>query len=441
MDTFCPLPWISLSLRNNGQYRLCCPAGQSEDKGLLRSDDGRELRAATDAIEDARNSGLAREARLSMLRGEWPSACKRCREEESSGVTSRRTIEREIWKSRFGFEDARGITAADGSIGGVPVRHMDLRFGNRCNLKCRSCNPTESAKWLGDHFEVWGPSYDESTYKVTIRKNGGEFTPSPNLYDWHDAEGFWTELERQLPTVELIYFAGGEPLLIERHFEFLEKCVAHGRAGDIVIEYNTNLTLLPERALRLWRKFKRVQFGVSVDGVGAVNDYIRHPSRWETVERNLHALDRAPGNFVIWLATTVMAYNVLHLPELLIWKMRQGFARVNANPDFPLICPHPLHGPPFLNIQMFLPEEKARIENRLREELPRVLREIDRTYSGAMRAAACKQAEEIFSSYIGFMKAKDLSRYREKFAYYTNRLDQLRGQTLKEAVPELFSMM
>jgi MoaA/NifB/PqqE/SkfB family radical SAM enzyme len=440
-ETFCPLPWISLSLRNNGQYRLCCPAGQAEDKGLLRASDGRELLADRDSFASARNSELARAARVKMLNGEWPSTCKRCIEEESAGVKSRRVVEKEIWKNTITLERARALTAADGSIGDLPVAHMDLRFGNRCNLKCRSCNPTESSKWLGDHYEMWGPEYKESTYKVTIQKQDGQYSVSPNPYDWHDSEKFWQEIESRMDGVKLVYFAGGEPLLIERHFEFLEKCIQSGRAKEMVLEYNTNLTLLPERALRLWREFERVQFGVSIDGVGAVNDYIRHPSKWENVERNLHILDSAPGNFVIWIASTVMAYNVLHLPELLVWKIRSRFARVNNNADFPLICPHPLHGPPFLNIQMFRPEEKARIASRLREDFERVFNEIESAYAGDMKIAAHRQAREIRDGYIAFMNAKDLSQYREKFDFYTKSLDRLRNQTLSEGAPELGAIL
>jgi hypothetical protein len=442
-ETFCPLPWISLSLRNDGQYRVCCPANQSEGKGLLTADDGRALRADSDFYAEVRNAPLMRSVRRAMNRGEWHSSCKRCFDEEKSGVKSRRLIEKEIWKERITAEQAYPLTHADGTLNGVPVQHMDLRFGNRCNLKCRSCNPTESAKWLGDHFEIWGPSYNESTYKVTIEKGAdGEFSVTPNPYDWHDSPFFWRELETHLPAVKLIYFAGGEPLLIDRHFEFLEKCVSSGRAGEITIEYNTNLTLLPKNALELWRKFKKVHFGVSVDGVGRVNDYIRHPSKWENVERNLRILDQAPGNFVVWLAPTVMAYNILHLPDLLIWKMRQKFERVNSSLEYPLVSAHPLHGPPFLNVQMFLSEEKARIENRLREELPRVLSEVRLTYrrEPKMLAAAEAQAREILEGYIRFMWAADLSQYREKFAHYTRALDRLRGQSLEEALPELHSI-
>ena len=38
----------------------------------------------------------------------------------------------------------------------------------------------------------------------------------------------------------------------------------------------------------MWKHFKQVNVGGSVDGVGAINNYIRQsPSKWEQVTKNI----------------------------------------------------------------------------------------------------------------------------------------------------------
>jgi sulfatase maturation enzyme AslB (radical SAM superfamily) len=90
-------------------------------------------------------------------------------------------------------------------------------------------------------------------------------------------------MEQEIPTIERLYIVGGEPLLIDQHYEFLQKCIDAGRSKSIVIEYNTNITNIPERAWNIWKHFERIQIGMSVDAVGPINDYIRNPSKWHKI--------------------------------------------------------------------------------------------------------------------------------------------------------------
>ena len=75
----------------------------------------------------------------------------------------------------------------------------------------------------------------------------------------------------------------GEPLIINAHYDFLQKCVDEGYASKLVIEYNTNITNVPQRAWDIWKHFKNVIVGVSIDGNKEVNDLIRFPSKWRMI--------------------------------------------------------------------------------------------------------------------------------------------------------------
>ncbi len=407
---------------------------------------GTPSRADLNGILSSRNSDLGRETRSKMLKGEWPNACIRCQTEEAAGLFSRRKIESNIWKGWMDLEKAKLVTDLDGTISheGSPIRHIDLRFGNQCNLKCRSCNPTESSQWLEDHLELWGNHYDESTYKVEIlRDDCNRISIHPNPYNWHESSFFWSEFQNIIPELRSIYFAGGEPLMIRRHYELLEICVEKGFSKNLTLEYNTNLTILPQKVLDLWSQFREVKIGVSIDGVGALNDYIRHPSRWPTFERNLDKLDRAEGNFSLWLAPTVMVYNILDLPNLMIWKLRKNFKRINNNPDCLFFSAHPLHRPQFLNIQSLLPSVKAKVESYLLASKQVIIREINSAFNEdpGLAERAEIQMNEIIGGYISFMNQRDLSHLNEKFWYFTSTLDRRRSESLSKVAPELAALM
>lgn len=435
---WCPLPWLGLNVRNNGDVRVCCNANVSENQGLVSKPDGTYYNLGKDNIDDFRNAELMKEIRLSMLAGEYHESCIRCKRESESGMESRADWERMIWQHRLDEDRARMLTNADGSIETEenPIKYMDLRFGNLCNLKCRMCGPTDSNMWYEDTVKLWGASYKDSGQTIKLVKNAkGKHQPDIDIYSWYENPLFWKDLENQIPVVERLYIVGGEPLMIDQHYEFLQKCVDAGRANKIIIEYNTNITNIPERAWNIWKHFERVQIGMSVDAVGPINDYIRNPSKWWKIEENMRKLDAAEGSFKIWWAATIQAYNLIHLPEMMMWKIQQNFKRINVDVKHKsVISPHPLHNPKFLNIKVFPKESKQWIENYFEEWKIRAETEIADPLN---RKHFCK----ILDSYIKYMWADDYSDELEKFWHYTKTLDASRKEDLKSVSPKTWELL
>ena len=141
--------------------------------------------------------------------------------------------------------------------------------------------------------------------------------------------------------------------MIDPHYTFLQKCVDKGYAKDIVVEYNSNLTNIPQRAWNIWKHFRKIGIGASIDAIGDLNRYIRYPSDFKTIWKNLEKLSTAEGNFSVWIAATINVYNVWELPEIIEHYLRNELPRINDDDVKPIISPHPLHGPQFLNIRMF----------------------------------------------------------------------------------------
>jgi hypothetical protein len=81
------------------------------------------------------------------------------------------------------------------------------------------------------------------------------------------------------------------------------------------------MSTLPPRVIDLWKNFKQVRVGASIDGYGKVLEYQRNPAKWNKLLKNLYTLDRSPPNIMGWLAFTVTAYNVNHMIDFMKWKL------------------------------------------------------------------------------------------------------------------------
>ena len=429
-NTFCPIPWNFQAIRANGDVRVCCQANVTKNQGVIRKEDGTAFNAGRDDLTVARNAELMRIVRKNMLDGEWSEECGRCKSEEDNGLVSRRSYENQQWP--MDLAKIRRLTALDGSINPeeFPVHYYDLRFGNFCNLKCRMCGPTDSNAWYDDWIELTGTSeFKDTSGIIQITKTDkGYHVPQ---FEWYNYEPFWTQLEKNMHNIEHVYFAGGEPMLIERHYDFLERCVEAGAAKNMIIEYNTNMSTLPTRVLNLWTKFKQVRIGASVDGMEAMLEYQRNPAKWDKTLFNLNKVDALPNNVISWLAFTVTSYNVLHMIDFMKWKLTEsGFKRINSSNRRPIITYHVAHHPKHLNIRVLPDEFKQTVVDRYTE----FLAWID---NGDFNEHVKRHAQEITKGVINYMQSDN---YHEKhwheFVKYTNDLDRIRQENIKDIEPE-----
>lgn len=428
-DTFCPIPWNFQAIRANGDLRVCCQANVTKNQGVIRKEDGTAYNAGRDNLVDARNTPMMKTMRLNMLEGIWNEECGRCKSEEENGLNSRRQYEQRNWK--LTVEEARAKTNQDGSIelDKCPVVYYDLRFGNFCNLKCRMCGPTDSSAWYDDWIALTGSNKfkdTSGTMEIVETKKGLQV----EAFNWPEYEPFWEQLEANIHNIEHVYFAGGEPMLIERHYDFLERCVENNAAKHIVVEYNTNMSTLPARVTNLWKHFKQVRVGASVDGYGAIVEYQRNPAKWDKILRNLHILDQLPNNIFSWLAFTVTAYNVNHMVDFMKWKLSEsGFNRINPSAAKPIITHHVAHHPKHLNVRVLPDKFKQQVTRKFEDFLIWIN---DNNYDKNI----VKQAEGIVKGVTSYMNSD--SYYQAEwnhFVKYTRGLDKIRGEQLVDVEP------
>ena len=242
------------------------------------------------------------------------------------------------------------------------------------------------------------------------------------------------QIEKNISHIEHVYMAGGEPMMIERHYEFLQKCIDGDHAKNIIIEYNTNMTNLPDRVLNMWTHFKQVRVGASIDGMGEVVEYQRWPLKWKSAYKNLQKLDDYAynnKNIIAWLAFTVTAYNVWHVPEFMWWKLKEsGFKAINTTKKRPIITHHVAHGPKRTNIKLLPADMKIQLREYYNEWIERFNNEDD--FDDNVK----KNAQSILSSVLKFADAEDLSDKLDEFVRFTKYLDKARKQSILDVAPQ-----
>jgi len=398
---------------------------------MLRKANGELYNAARDDLTESRNCDLVKRMRQQMMQGQWPAECVRCRTEEESGLNSRRVNEHKRWTLRKA--DVAAHTASDGAIdtAALPVTYYDLRFGNLCNLACRMCGPQDSTGWYDDYHRMENVSSFEDTHGLEhmYRVNGKWVSDS---YGWHGSDTFWAQIEANANNIQHVYMAGGEPLLIARHYEFLERCIANGAAKNMLVEYNTNLTTVSSRLLNLWQAFRKIQIGASIDGYGAVFEYQRYPARWDKVLHNIGKVDCSSDNITAWFAYTVTAYNVLHLPDFMRWKLEHsGLRKFNDDAIRPIVNYHVAHRPKELNIRVLPPQIKQLVTDKLDHFNDWVL-------TSNYPSTVVAQGMKIRNGIVNYMNSHDThGLHWDAFKTYTSSLDRIRGQNLVDVVPEL----
>lgn len=353
--TFCPLPWIHLATRPNGDVRVCCTAnasgaGKTDNKEVgLDKQDGVNMNLRDHTIEEVWNSEQMRNTRLQMLNGEVPLSCRKCFEEEAKGIKSKRNWETEVWNERIDVQEIVDQTHDDGTLP-VNIPYFDLRLGNLCNLKCIMCSPHDSSKWVKD----WKLQYPK--YELIDLKQDQGWDPSFD-YVWYKKSSFLDSVKNQAHHIKELYFAGGEPLLIPEHYAILQFMIDEGYAKDCILRYNSNATDISQRLLDMWEYFKEVKFNFSIDSVGEKNDYIRHPSKWDSIVSNMHLLDNTSDHITVNLACAVQLLNVHSLAELAQWKLDQNFKKINRAPyGGGIIGLHLVYLPSYLNVRV-LPQD------------------------------------------------------------------------------------
>ena len=391
----CQLLWYSLGMSPSGSARPC---GRSTGSpGATKK--GRLPNLSKLTIEEAWNSEYFKSIRRDMLNGVQHPNCQKCYKQESLGGWSKRQEINNLKK--FDIEKARAQTNADGSVDFAP-KHIDVRVGNICNLKCIHCWTGNSSKWYEDKIML-------NKYENT--KNYGIDNK------WISEKGtIWSYIRENVDSIVKLSFLGGEPFASKEHNDLLDWMYDNNKF-HIELFYVTNATLLNPKRIDKLKKFKRVTLGIRLDAIQDVAEFIRFPTKWNVFEKNmdyLHSLINRPGGIETtgliepYFNWTAYNTNVYHLPETYNYSVKRW-------PHIRFELGDWVETPQHMSIQNLPDEFKKTV--------------IDKWEPIELH-------NKIF--YMNYMQKKSTwQKYGSTLQNYLNDLDTSRGTQWKKALPEI----
>ena len=394
-STFCMYPWVHIHAWPTGQAFPCCMASMEHPVGDMRKN----------TIKEIWNHDPMKKIRTQMLTEQSVPACNRCYEQESSGFVSGRMSAN---KHHGHLIPRIHETEPDGTLEKFELTYWDIRFSNLCNLSCRSCGHIFSSSWYQDQAKLTGPEWKKTNKALNY---AGRFET--------DA---WDQLVDHIEHVEQIYFAGGEPLLMEEHYKILDELVRQ-KKFNVRLVYNTNFThtnLKDKSVFDYWKLFDSVSVGASLDGSGRYGEYIRKGTEWSKIEKNRIDMMKICPNVDFYISSTLSIMNAWHMPDFHRDWVERGFIK---SQDFNVNI---LQDPPHYRIDIATMKYKQRLRIKYQEHIE-WLKDKD----------LFERASEGFKSAINFMMATDNTHLIDTFWRKTHELDNIRSERLLDVIPEL----
>lgn len=269
--SLCMAPWTHTYISPQSERRMCCasrePAQNFEQYIDTAAGTGH---FAPLTLEQHWNSEHMQSVRRRMMAGETLPECEVC---------NHKLLNTEVYRDYFWhlfrhrYDDIWTNTDANGYTTTKPVS-WDYRFSNLCNFKCRTCGDMLSSAWETEqkqHNMVDWDNPKNNWMRPEIRQQISQFQ------DKQIEQEFAQAVEEH--RVEEIYWVGGEPLMYEQHWRYMQRIIDLGDGPKIYARYNTNLSRVAYKGVDLYKDIlshiRDWQICASLDGTGKLGEYIR----------------------------------------------------------------------------------------------------------------------------------------------------------------------
>lgn len=396
----CVMPWINMHVTTDGKIAPCC-----EYEGSLGT-------LAETTMQEAWQGDALKEIRRKFVEGEKVDGCWKCFDREASEGNSMRFDKNRSfspWHKHL-VQHVDLMNAAPDS----PVA-LDLRFSNLCNFKCRSCWHGASSKWFTDGKAIGVTAGD----KAEIRS-------------FRSINEVVEQIGPGIDTLEEVYFAGGEPLIMEEHYALL-RLLCDRNQTHVRLSYNTNLSVTRfagQCIFDLWARFDSIGIDASVDATGGRGAYVRSGFKWTTFVNNLNELKRKCPHAKLRFGITVSALNILSLPDL----FRALEQECGASPDQFFL--HSLQDPIFYRTQILPTHLKHRATDGIETYIAEVLEQHEYEENDGLQLFV-NSARGL----VNYMSSADLTGEIDAMRKLTDRLDELRDEDISQALPELDTLL
>lgn len=398
-STFCALAFNHVSCLQDGSARLCC-----NTRDTINDDNNIPYNLGFHDVEEIINSNHYKQIRQDMIAGKEIPACASC-----------------TFQSRLGSQTPRDIYNQSFTISNpVPtidirdIKYLDVRFGNLCNLKCLSCAPHSSTQIDKETREIALVNPDILKFHEIL---------NDDVNSWYQTDTFNFNLNKIMSNLTLIYLTGGEPTLIEENYNFMQKLIDYGLSKNITLKFSTNLTNIQQRFLDIIKDFKEVSILGSIDGIGEVQEYLRYPSHWPSMDKNIKNLLQVP-NVSLIITPLIQNANLEFLTELFDYvdDISKQFSKKIK------IYPQILHGPAHLNVMALPLEYKLYCWKKLEKAMPKYNKELHFLEKIEQIKNLCTTESDYLPELLKFKK-------------YVSMYDAHRKNSLMKANPRLYEII
>jgi len=407
-STFCLAPWLALYVGPDTEIVPCCIFDWNNPLGQLK--DG-------SSIHEVINNEKYVNLRKDLYNGVKPKSCDHCWKQEGFYSTDRSM--RLNLKRKYGdlTQEVLENTNEDFTLKETKFYFLDIRFSNKCNLKCRTCGSHFSSSWYADEEKLgWR--------KASV--NGQVFTN--NKLKKSVNEEFLDFILSQLPHVKEIYFAGGEPLIQDEHYIVLDRLIELGRQNEVEIRYNTNFsnfTYKDKNVLGYWKQFKNVVIGASLDANYERGEYMRKNLVWANAVENRKKLLKECPHIHFHVALTLSIFNAYNVTDFHKEWVELGLI---GPQDFMVT---PLYDPKPYRIANLPIHHKEAIKERFNNHL-----EWLESFKFDNGDLMYKWAIDSFRGVMNYIDTDPLPGWEREFVFRNGSVDNVRGENFFDVFPE-----
>jgi organic radical activating enzyme len=344
--TFCSAPWFQIRNEQFGQYKSCPVIDESCSK--FKQDI--QYRWPTHTPDDYLQSQYTVYLRKNLTEGVKLPECHRCWTQEENGNRSvRQELNNTISNNRGDDLTKSWIKPYLDQKTDYSHDHLvraDVKLTNTCNFSCAMCNPSDSSKI----YTEWSTNQYHPVVQERLRHQPNMLQLVKENYKDRNNHKLLELLLNQQPAY--LKLLGGEPLLDKQALSILKESKSKRTSLLFVTNGSVDLVSTSEQLA----DFRDVNYVVSLDGIGAVQDYIRKGSNWTSIANNIDQwLEQYPKK-KLSVHVTVQALNIKHLPALFDWVGTRNIVlgvNILSDPDFLSIAVVP----PELRIELALPNQ------------------------------------------------------------------------------------
>jgi MoaA/NifB/PqqE/SkfB family radical SAM enzyme len=394
----CAAAWASLHLWPNNNVYPCCMVDSTKSFGKLDA--------------NVMNNEAFKKFRIEILSGNKVEVCKNCYTIEEAGQQSLRQSLNEKYLDKI--QDLISSTEEDGTAD-TKLLHWDFRSSNLCNYACRTCGPELS-----------------STYKQLSNRNSNIKGEKVLYINSATREYLDKLIDDNIDCVETIYFAGGEPLMMDEHASIISKLLERNRT-NVSLYYSTNGSRLSYKNINFleeWKKFKEVTIVFSIDEIEDRAEYWRYGTNWLNVVPNISSaieVAKANKNIRVWFSPTVSVFNISRLLDIHKYFREQGW----FDTQHPEIIFNLLHTQEFYCVKNTNNEFKLFAESKLNDYIDYL-----KTSSYKFDNNQVQKVEGLKSFLL-----EDGIDLKKEVTLHTALLDRQRNESIFDVAPDLVDLL